>query len=225
MEQRLIIFDLDGTLTESGPGVMKSVAYAFEKMNIEAPDEVGLRSFVGPPMVVHLQENYGMSEEDAKTTTEIFRERYNKIGIDENSLYDGIERLLKKLKEDGHVLSVATSKPQKVAKIVLEQFNIDGYFSYWQGAVNDTGRADKMDIVEGAIDGNGFENKKDMVFLVGDRKYDAMGASLCKIGFYGAGWGYAPEGELESFSPLGIAKTPDELYAMMTENFKEEDTK
>jgi phosphoglycolate phosphatase len=217
MNKGLIIFDLDGTLTDSCPGILKSIEYAVTRSGRPVPDEAVLKSFIGPPLLGHFQSALGMSEEEAEKAVVFFRERYNKTGIFENSVFDGVEELVGRLKKDGYAVSVATSKPVSAAKVVLEYFDIEKYFENWQGSTGDKGRSDKMDIIERVIDENGFSKEKEKVFLVGDRKYDAMGAVACNIGFFGAGWGYAPEGELEGYPNLGIASTPKELYKMISE--------
>ena len=217
MNKGLIIFDLDGTLTDSCPGILKSIEYAIEKLGRTVPSREVLMSFVGPPLLAQFKEVFGMEDDEAEKAVSYFRERYNETGVYENSIFSGIDGLLKKLKKDGYTLSVATSKPMKMADTVIRHFNIEGYFDFWQGSSGDKGRSDKMDIIECVIEGNGYSDAKEKVCLVGDRKYDAMGASACGIGFYGAGWGYAPEGELEGYPNNGIAVSPEELYKMIAE--------
>ena len=212
MKKGLIIFDLDGTLTESGPGVMNCVAYACEKMGYEIPGQDVLESFVGPPLKTHLMTVFGMNDEQAEEGVRLFRERYESIGIFENSLYDGIIELLENLKSDGYTISIATSKPEPLAKRVTKDFGLDKFLGFWKGASCDSSRDDKADIIEKVIDECGFADDREKVIMVGDRKYDAMGAKICGIGFMGAGWGYAPEGELEKYSPMAIASSPKELY-------------
>ena len=215
MNKALIIFDLDGTLTDSCPGILKSIEYAIEKLGRTVPSREVLMTFVGPPLLAQFKEVFGMEDEEAEKAVSYFRERYNSVGVFENSVFDGIEYLLENLKNDGCSLSVATSKPVPMAKVVLEHFGIEKYFDYWQGSTGDKGRADKINIIEDVIQNCGFAGLKRRVFLVGDRKYDAQGASGCGIGFYGAGWGYAPGGELEGYPNDGIASSPENLYGML----------
>ena len=216
MKKGLIIFDLDGTLTKSGPGVMKDISYMCEKMGIEIPSEDVLKSFIGPPLMTHIMDVFGMDKEQAEKGVKIFRERYEADGIFDNSVYDGIIELLEKLQADGYTISIATSKPEPMAKMVTEHFGLDRFFGFWKGASSDNSRSDKSDIIECVINGCGFADCKEKAVMVGDRKYDAMGAKLCGIGFMGAGWGYAPKGELEEYSPIGIASSPMELYEIIS---------
>ena len=215
MKKALIIFDLDGTLTDSSPGILKCIKYAVEKLGRKVPSEDILLTFVGPPLLEQFKEVFGMEESEAEQAVAYFRERYNAAGVFENSVFTGVRELLENLKKDGCALSVATSKPMAMADVVLKHFKIDGYFDFWQGSTGDRGRSDKLDIINAVIDGCGFSGKKDRVFLVGDRKYDAMGAEKCGIGFYGAGWGYAPKGELEDYPNEGIASSTENLYGML----------
>ncbi len=223
MKKGLIIFDLDGTITASAPGVINSVKYAIEKTGKEPLSEKELLSFVGPPMVYQFKLIYGIDDDEAMEMVRIFRERYNTQGVYESSLFPGIKELLEKLKTDGYMLSIATSKAAPTAKQVLEDFKMEKYFEHWHGAIGDNRRADKMDIIERVLKDCGYDNCRDKAFLVGDRKFDAQGSELCGIGFYGAGWGYAPEGELEAYPNLGIAASPEELYEMILAKDKEKD--
>lgn len=215
MEKGLVIFDLDGTLTESGPGVINCMTHLCKEMGLEIPSEDVLRSFIGPPLEIHLMDVFGMNKDEAEKGVEIFRERYDKKGIFENSLYDGITEMLEKLQKDGYKISIATSKPEPMAKIVITHYGLDKFLGFWKGAASDKSRPDKSDILESVIQGCGYADNKSKAVLVGDRKYDAMGARLCGIGFIGAGWGYAPKGELEEYSPIGIAHSPKELYEII----------
>ena len=117
MKFKYILFDLDGTITESGPGIMNSVAYALEKMGYEEKDREKLKRFIGPPLTDSMMKYYGMSEEDAAKAVRYYREYYTEKGIFENSVYDGFDESIKRLKEQGLILAVATSKPEPFAPI------------------------------------------------------------------------------------------------------------
>ena len=116
MKFKYILFDLDGTITESGPGIMNSVAYALEKMGYEEKDREKLKRFIGPPLTDSMMKYYGMSEEDAAKAVRYYREYYAEKGIFENSVYDGFDESIKRLKEQGLILAVATSKPEPFAR-------------------------------------------------------------------------------------------------------------
>ena len=122
---KAILFDLDGTLTDSGEGITKSVQYALEKVGKPEPDLQKLRIFVGPPLLEQFQEYAGIDEETARKAVEIYRERYAPVGIYENELYPGIPEMLSGLKQRGYKLAIASSKPENFVKIVAEYFHID----------------------------------------------------------------------------------------------------
>lgn len=212
---KLIIFDLDGTLTDSGPGIKKSIIYAYERMGKPIPAEKELESFIGPPLNIQFPIVSGFNEEETERGVHYFRERYNVTGVFENSVYPGIIEMLENLKKEGCTLAVATSKPHQTAEVVLEHFDLLKYFDHMKGADPNTPHADKTEFINDAIDKTGFSDNKENVYMVGDRKYDAAGAKSCGVSFLGAGWGYAAEGELEEFENEGIAKTPDELFELI----------
>ena len=122
---KAILFDLDGTLTDSGEGITKSVQYALEKVGKPEPDLQKLRVFVGPPLLEQFQEYAGIDEETARKAVEIYRERYAPVGIYENELYPGIPEMLSGLKQRGYKLAIASSKPENFVKLVAECFHID----------------------------------------------------------------------------------------------------
>ena len=130
----LILFDLDGTITDSGEGITKSVQYALSKLGIEEPDLENLRKFIGPPLIDSFEKYYGFSREEAVHAREIFNERYQPIGWKENRPYEGIEEVLKALKKEGKMLGIATSKPADTANRVLSHFGLRDYFSVFCAA-------------------------------------------------------------------------------------------
>ena len=131
MEYQALLFDLDGTLTASGEGITKCVQYALEKLNKKelAQDLKKLEVFVGPPLLEQFMAYAGLSEEEAEEAVKYYRERYLPVGIFENKPYEGIEEVLKKLKEKGYILAVASSKPDSMVKTVLNHFSLMRIFS------------------------------------------------------------------------------------------------
>ncbi|MDO4490812.1 MAG: HAD-IA family hydrolase [Lachnospiraceae bacterium] len=207
----LILFDLDGTLTDSGPGIMNCVKYAFEKMNYTDYDPAILRTFIGPPLDYRFSEVMGISGEEAKTAVATFRERYFDIGIWENSVYEGIPEILTLLKVSGKKLAVATSKPQVLADRVLERFQLAEYFDVICGSKADGKKAEKTEILKEVLKTTGFEDKKHQVVLVGDTKYDVLGAKAIGIPCVGVSYGYGTQEELKENEAVKICKTPGEL--------------
>ena len=122
-----ILFDLDGTLTDSGEGIMNCAVYALSHFGIPAPTEAELRTFVGPPLTETFA-RFGVPKDQLEEAVRIYRSRYLPIGKFENHPYPGIQELLEKLKADGHTLYVATSKPEVTSIEILQHFGMDGYF-------------------------------------------------------------------------------------------------
>ncbi len=207
----LILFDLDGTLTDSGPGIMNCVKYAFEKMNYTDYDPEILRTFIGPPLDYRFKEVLGISDEEAKEAVRTFRERYHVTGIWENSVYEGIPEVLTLLKCSGKKLAVATSKPQMLADKVLEKFRLSEFFDVICGSKADGKKAEKTAILEEVLTATGYEDRKDRVVLIGDTKYDVLGAKAVGIDCVGVSYGYGTEEELKENGAVKICRTPGEL--------------
>ncbi len=145
---KFLLFDLDGTVTDSGPGIMKAAQIALSRYNIEEADTERLRLFVGPPLDKSFIERYGFSKEQAWEAIGHFREYYNKTGVFENSVYPGMETLLKELKDEGYVIAIASSKPIVLIHKVLDHFDIDKYFDVVVGCELDGTRSKKSEVIE-----------------------------------------------------------------------------
>ena len=184
-----ILFDLDGTLTDSGPGITNSVAYALKKWNIEEKDINVLRKFVGPPLDASFAKYYGFSKEKCVQAIQYYREYYLTKGIYENQVYDGMEELLKWLRDTGRRAIVATSKPEPSAIHVLEYFHMDSYFDIIAGATMDGSRVEKSDVIRYALDRAGIRDLSGVV-MVGDRENDIQGAKANGLDSIGVLYGY-----------------------------------
>lgn len=198
MKFKYILFDLDGTVTDSGPGIMNSVKYALAQYGIENPDPAVLRRFVGPPLHDSFERYYGFTPERAKEAVNCYRTYYAAGGIFENALYDGMEETLKQLQEAGCVLCLATSKPQVFAEQILDHFGIRKYFTVVVGSFLDGTRVDKAEVIEEALRLAGVtdENRRWAV-MAGDRHYDIAGAKKMGLFSVGAVYGYGSRKELE----------------------------
>ena len=212
----LILFDLDGTLTDSGEGITKSVQYALSKLGIEEPDLDNLRKFIGPPLIDSFEKYYGFSREEAIRAREIFNERYQPIGWMENRPYDGIEEVLKALKENGKMLGIATSKPADTAERVLTYFGLREYFPvFCASPLNGIG-GEKAGRIQAAIeDAKALGCEAKNVIMVGDTKFDVLGAHECHIPCVGVTWGFAVEGEFEACDTEFVVDTMDELLNVL----------
>ena len=221
---KVVLFDLDGTLTDPMLGITRCVQHALRHFGIEEDIEK-LTKFIGPPLIDSFMEFYNFTEDQARVATDVYRERFAPIGKFENEIYEGIPELLSALKEKGMLLAVASSKPELFVEEILEHFSIREYFDIVVGALMDETRTKKDEVLMEALaqieerlstdeSVEAFENfdeiKKDIA-MVGDRKFDVAGANHFGIAGVGVRYGYADPGELEAENPAFIADTVDEL--------------
>ena len=188
--RRCVIFDLDGTLTQSEEGIFRCAEYALEKMQWEKPDALTLRRFIGPPLVFSFQEYAGMTREQAERATELYRERYTTVGLFENRVYPGIRTLLRALKKRGDWVAVATGKPQGPSERILAYFGLDRWIDRVVGPDHGA-EAGKAELIRAAL-----PDSWDTAYMVGDRKFDIEGGKEAGLRTIGAGFGYGSEEEL-----------------------------
>lgn len=205
-----VLFDLDGTLTDPAEGIINSVIYALSKFGIEEADREDLKKFIGPPLAESFKEFYGFSEEKTTLAIAYYREYFQKSGMFENSVYDGIEKLLRSLKDKGKTLIVATSKPEKFAVQILEHFKLDGYFKYIAGSNLDGTRSAKADVIKYALEKCNVTDCSQAV-MVGDRKHDIIGAKAIGLDSVGVLFGYGDLNELETAEATYIAETVEDI--------------
>ncbi|WP_312047893.1 HAD hydrolase-like protein [Anaerotignum sp.] len=201
LQQSIIIFDLDGTLTDSAEGVIRSAQHMQEKMGLSKWADEDLKFIVGPPLIKTFTEDFQMNQEDAQRALGFFRERYATVGLFENKVYEGIPEMLEELKKKGKCLAVATSKKEETAVRILKHFEIDGYFDI------------KAKVIEYVLETLGA--KKEDAIMVGDRKFDVEGAHLVGIPCIAVEFGYGDRAEFEAFGADYIAETPkavEELF-------------
>lgn len=208
---KVILFDLDGTLTDSGEGITRSVQYALEKIGKPEPERQKLNIFVGPPLLEQFQEYAAIDKETAKKAVEYYRERYAPVGIYENELYPGILEMLEELKARGYRLGVASSKPEIFVNTVLEYFHMEAYFEEIVGSEPDGGRTDKTAVIEEALLRMGLEKHRNQVIMVGDKEHDVLGARKAGIDCIAVSYGYGTMEELENAHPFKIVNSPEEL--------------
>lgn len=209
--QKAILFDLDGTLTDSGEGIINSVIPALEHYGIAIPPREELRVFVGPPLHDTFL-RFGVPADQLENATKIYRSRYIPIGKFENAPYPGIPELLETLKSQGHKLFVATSKPEPMAVEILEHFDLAQYFDRICGASMDTSRSSKEAVIAYPLEQNG--SAENMV-MVGDTKYDVIGAKAHGIPTIGVSWGYGEIDEMLEAGAAAIAHTTQELLELL----------
>ena len=205
-----ILFDLDGTLTDSGPGILNAVAYAVGKLGLPAHERDFYRRFIGPPLQVSFQTWCGLDEAGARRAVEVYREYYNDTGIWENAPYPGVPELLGELEAAGKVLMVATAKPEESALRVLEHFGLMPYFRYVAGATPDESHDQKAQAIRRCL-----ARSAGTAVMVGDRSHDIRGAHENHIAAIGVLYGYGSRAEFEEAGADGIAADIPALGQML----------
>lgn len=205
------LFDLDGTLTDSGEGIINCAWLALKHFGIPLPDRETMRVFVGPPLRDSFL-RFGVPEEDVETAIEIYRSRYVPTGMFENTPYPGIHSLLAALKAAGVRLLVATAKPEEMAVAILKKFNLDGYFEMICGASMDSSRDSKDKVIAYLLEKTG--GGEDYV-MVGDTAYDVEGAAVNGIPTIGVAWGYGKVEDMEAAGAQAIAYSPADLLELL----------
>lgn len=170
-----ILFDLDGTLTNSELGITNSVAYALGKYGIQVPDKKALRVFIGPPLQESFERFYGFSKEECLKAIDYYHEYFSEKGLYENEVYLGVPDLLASLKQAGKQLIVATSKPEEFSIQILKHFGLYDYFDFVAGATMDRKRSKKSDVIQYALEQNGITDLAHTI-MIGDREHDVLGA-------------------------------------------------
>ena len=206
----IVLFDLDGTLTDPGEGITNSVAYALKKFNIEVEDRKELYNFIGPPLIDSFMKFYGMNYEDGLKAVEYYREYFGVTGIFENTMFDGIPELLDKIKKSGRKISLATSKPEQYAVRILEHFGLTKYFDFIGAATMDESRSKKADVITYTLNNLGVTDKSEVV-MIGDRHHDIEGANLNGLDSIGVLFGYGDRNELEKAGATYIAETINDI--------------
>ena len=205
-----ILFDLDGTLTDSGEGIMHCAELTLEHYQLPVPTRTQMRSIVGPPLKDSFR-RYGIPEAELDNATAFYRKHYLAVGQYENFPYPGIREVLQKLKDDGNSLYVATSKPETMAQNILRHFELDEYFEIICGAVSDANRSTKEAVIEHLL--SLLDSREDLV-MVGDTIYDVKGAAYHGIPTVAVSWGYGVVEEMVA-AGANIANSMDELYALL----------
>lgn len=215
----VILFDLDGTLTDSAAGIINGVRYALDALGIAHPDDATMRTFLGPPLADTFSTHFGMSGAQIDEAIALYRVQYHDVGLFENDVYDGIPELLTALDDTDAVLAVATSKPTYSATRILEHFDLARHFAFVGGAELDGTRHHKADVIAHTLDeltalrlvpaGGG-------IVMVGDREHDVRGARAHGIPTIGVLWGYGTEPELVAAGAIDIASTPGHLTRLLT---------
>lgn len=207
------LFDLDGTLTDPGEGITRSVAYALSFFGIEVKDRTALYPFIGPPLVDSFSTFYGFSPEQARQAVERYREYFSRQGIFENELYPGIKELLEDLKRHGVRILLASSKPELYARKILEHFQLLPFFDFVAAATMDDTRSKKTDVVRYALESCGIS--PDRAVMIGDRHHDIEGAKDNTLESIGVLWGYGSREELSAAGATLLAESVPQLVSLL----------
>lgn len=211
MMAKTILFDLDGTLTDSGEGILNCVELALRHFNLPIPDRQALRVFVGPPLHETFLK-FGVAEENVEEAVAVFRSRYTTVGKFENTPYPGVHTMLRTLKDQGYTLLIATSKPENMAVEILEKFELAQYFDRICGATLDRSRISKEDVIEYLLKRNGTAEN---MIMVGDTAFDVLGAAAHGIPTIGVSWGYGSVEEMQNAGAVAIADSMEELLSYL----------
>lgn len=216
MTYKTLFFDLDGTITDSGPGILNSVCYALEKMGLPVPEVTELYSFIGPPLKDSFMEKYRLNESEAEQAVSYYREYYAKTGMYENLVYEGIPEVLADLKQLGFKLYVATSKPEVFARQILTHFDLASSFEGIYGASLDSSRSKKGAVIRYAMESGDVSVAGSL--MIGDREHDVLGAKENRLDCVGVLYGYGDRQELENAGAIYLAATPEKLKEYLLRN-------
>lgn len=211
----VILFDLDGTLTNPKEGITKCVKHALEHFKVKVNSLDELEIFIGPPLKEQFMLYCDFDEAKGIECVEKYRERFNDIGIFENEIYQGIQQLLFELRQKGHTLAVASSKPTVYVTRILEHFDIDKYFDVVMGSELDGRRTNKAEVILEALNELNINNKDKKTIMVGDRHHDIVGAKQNNIKSIGVSYGFGRNNELEKAGADYIVNSVDELRELL----------
>ena len=209
--KKTILFDLDGTLTDSAEGIINCAQLALKHFGLPIPERADMQFMVGPP----LRDSFlklGVAEQDVETAVEIYRSRYVPIGMFENTPYPGIAAMLATLKDAGHELYVATSKPEDMATAILNKFHLAGYFDKIYGASLDGSRDTKDTVIAYLLEELG---PRENIIMVGDTHYDVLGAAAHGIQTIGVAWGYGKAEDMKAAGAVTIVDSPAQLLELL----------
>ena len=211
MARKTILFDLDGTLTDSGEGIINCAILALEHFGLPVPDRQALRVFVGPPLR-DMFVKFGVPADRTEEAISVYRSRYTTVGKFENFPYPGIHQMLTTLKEHGHRMFVATSKPEHMSVEILEKFELAQFFEKICGSTLDGSRDSKASVIAYLLEqASDVEN----TVMIGDTHYDVLGAKAHGIPTIGVSWGYGQVADMVQAGAAAIADSPEELIRLI----------
>lgn len=214
MKYKYILFDFDGTLFDTSEGIIKGVRHTLEQNGYSVGEDKELYKFIGPPIVQAFKEFYGMTEKQALAAKDLYRKYYREEGLFLCKPIDGAKECLGRLLQAGCTLAVATSKPEMFARAILEKFGFSEYFSLIVGADPEETRLEKSEIISFVLHELQPDNLADVI-MVGDRKYDVIGAKKAGLACIGLDSGFSDPGELENAGAAAVVHNYRELSAIL----------
>jgi len=212
----IVLFDLDGTLTDAAPGIVNGMRIVFDHFGIDQPDDATMRTHLGPPLAVTWRERYNFTDEQITKALSVYREYYHEVGMFENAVFDGIPELLTALNNDEIALATATSKPDFSATRIIKYFELDHYFEFI-GAANLEGTRDsKSLVIEHTLKELKASAATHRILMVGDRHHDVHGAKAHGIDTIGVLWGYGDADELTDAGAIALAANPEQVLECLS---------
>ena len=216
MKKDYLLFDLDGTISDPKEGMAKSVQYSLQALGIQLDDTDSLTRFIGPPIRDSYRNLFGLNSEETEIAVTLYREYFSKTGIFENILYEGIEVMLKTLKEMGKTLILATSKATVYAERILVHFEIDSFFSFVAGSELNGRRSKKSEVIRYALEKMNIVDLNKAI-MIGDREHDIIGAKEVGMDSIGVLYGFGDLNELKSAGATFIAESVVSLSILLKE--------
>jgi len=213
MRYETVLFDLDGTLTDSAPGLIRSLNHALVKLGFPPEEDAVLRAFIGAPLDEIFGRTYGCDEARIADGVVFFREYFTAKGLFENAVFDGVEPMLQTLRAAGVRIGLATSKPEPFARRILEHFGLAPLFTFIGGSTMEETRTAKHEVIDYVLAAMGADASA--AVMVGDRAYDVEGARRCGLDAVGALYGYGTRAELETAGAAYLAAAPRDVAAFV----------
>ena len=213
MKYKYVLFDLDGTVSASAEGIRMSLEYALDTLNVPKPNLDDYTLYIGPPLIDTFRNLCGLDEETSEKGAAIYRAYYDKEGKYRNKVYPGIKEVVFALREKGVKTAICTSKQKPVADGVAKLLGITDWFDEIVGSTLDNTIKDKKDLIPYALTklGGNIESDREQTLMLGDSRFDAIGARLCKVDFIGVSYGYGSVDEMNEQGAVAIVDSPGEL--------------
>ncbi len=212
-----VLFDLDGTITNSKPGIVNCIKYALDAKGISYPDDSIFDKMVGPPFRVSMREFLGLDMPVIEELITLYRGKYEIGGWKQCEIYGGITDMLSALKNAGKILAIATSKPHKFTDIMINGLDLNKYFDFVGGATSDASKESKADVIDMVLENLQVKDRS-KALMIGDRLYDIEGAHKCGLECAAVMWGYGSEEEFKEYGAEYIFKNPSDIVNFLLNN-------